>query len=292
MGAQADAALRGEDLLGRRPPAADLARAGEVDLGPVPEDLALTAVARSHGWVGLAPYAHDRPAGELHRVLDGPVAVLVREVSAGGGRLVADWPEPGVDPDPVRRALRWCLGLDDDVSRAPAATRGTRLLRSPTVLEDAVKVVLSAGTSYASTRRWCERLVDLLGEGGAWPTPSVLLGALAVLRAEVRVGYRAETVVALAHRAEELEALRDVARDPDVATELLHAALLDLPGIGPHGAGLLLGLLGRPRGLSLDGWALSRSGLTAGQVRGRYAAYGAWAGVVQHVELATGTPSS
>ena len=94
----------------------------------------------------------------------------------------------------VRAAVRTCLALDEDLEpfRARArADRGERrgrarcsgaldrglgrLLRSPTVFEDAVKTLCTTNCSWALTRAMITRLVEELGEEGpagrAFPSP-------------------------------------------------------------------------------------------------------------------------
>ena len=77
----------------------------------MPRGLILDRVARSHGWIGLPPYGYDVKARQLFATLE-----------TGGVRVDSSW-EVSVDRSlseaeiaGLRGTLRWCLGLDDDVS--------------------------------------------------------------------------------------------------------------------------------------------------------------------------------
>src|SRR6266545_2400997 len=85
----------------------------------VPEPFDLALTVRSHGWYDLAPFRER-------------AAALERERAAGRKDL----------PD-----LRWAL-----------ARGAGRLLRSPTVFEDAVKTLCTTNCSWALTRLMVERL--------------------------------------------------------------------------------------------------------------------------------------
>lgn len=279
MGAQAAAVLAGGPVLGTLPPGAEAPRTAGVSLRPVPRGVGLDRVARSHGWCALAPYAYDRVTQTLHRVLlaPGPVAVAIRR------DFSVDW-GGHADAGLVREQLRWCLGLDDDLAGAPPAVAQLRMLRAPSFFEDAVKTVLSTHTSFAALRRAVGRLTAL-GDGGAFPSATAVLRAgPAFLRDTVRAGYRAHSLLALAELGDELEDLRGTSSRGD--DELLLARLLRLPGVGPLSARGLMALLGRPRPLEREGWALSVLDLTREGCLSRYAAAGRWAGSAQWADVA------
>lgn len=198
------------------------------------------------------------------------------------------------------------------------ARGGGRLLRAPTVWEDLAGVLLSTGWSWASARAAVARLVDAcgpVGAGGAraFPTPQAVARAEpARLAAGVRAGHRVPALVALARdvvygcldpetwlaRPPGPAAADGVARPhlgvPQSASDdaQVRRAVLGLRGFGPWSADVVLGLLGRPRGLALDAWALGglarlldRPALTPAQVAERYAPLGRWAGTGAWLEL-------
>lgn len=301
MGAQAARALAVRDgVIGDLPPGADLPRLGEVSLGPLSSPFVLDRVARSSGWVGLAPTAYDGAHRVLHRTLTlseaGPVAVAVSQPAPT--ELVAAWNRPlgPADRAQVVAQARRVLSLDVDLSElwslcarqpglawVPTVGAG-RLLRSPTVWEDLVKTVASAGCSYATARATLRRLVAGVGAGGFPPPSAVLAAGEGRLRAEIRAGYRAAHLVGLADLVVHGGLDPEVWLDPGLPEEEVLAALLRLPGIGRFGAETMLGLLGRPRGLALDEWARARLGLTEAELDGRRAALGRWAGTVLWLE--------
>ena len=291
MGAQSAAALNSGSGLGVVPPSAARARTGSVDLGPVPPGFCLDQVARGHGAVAHPPsaYAH----GVLHRVLSVPLAV---RVSHDGAALLACWSAPGrsVPVGRVRASLRHQLTLDDDLEplwRACDAAPGFswvrpagagRVLRAETVFEDLVGVLASARTSWSAARGTLGLLVAAYGAEDpqaerAFPTAEVLAGAGAPRLRACGLGFRAERVALCATRfAADDHARWLVGSGLDDAT--VAEQMLQLPGVGPFGAATLLALVGRPRGVALDGWATRTLGLTPEQARSRYSPLGRWAG--------------
>ena len=265
---------------------------------PRPFDLAL--VARSHGWYDLPPFSFDaeRPAlgfafEEGGRTVTVTVSGRARpRVSASGG---------GVD-GAVEAAVRRVLDLDARLEPFHAlcreaaadgfgwiAERGAgRILRAPTLFEDAVKVLCTTNCSWALTLAMVTNLVACCGSKGAFPAP----GAVAALpesrlRDDVRMGYRAPYLAAFASRvsggALDLSRWEDPERpDEDVEREIRAEA-----GFGPYAADTLGRLLGRHAKLGLDAW--SRKKVAALRFDGRavsdrkvasvYARFGRFAGL-------------
>ncbi len=245
------------------------------------------------------------------------------------GRLHDPGLERGADPvgeqdlRSLRAQLRHVLAADDHLTDLRAAASacatvlpsvarevargGGRLLRAPTAWEDLVGVLLSTGWSWAAARAAVERLVLRYGdEGGAgersFPTSQAVAAAdEETLAADTGAGRRAGPLLALARAVDSgcVDPQAWVVTAPDdrragAALEdgEVRRALLHLRGFGPWSADVALGLLGRPRGLALDGWArgklarlLDRPGLTAGDVAERYAPLGRWAGTGCWLEL-------
>src|SRR5512138_3056914 len=196
---------------------------------PDPFDLALTV--RSHGFYDLPPWSWD---GD-RRVLSRPLALAsgrVVDVEVAEGerglalRVLARGRPTTAEAREARAQLRTCLALDEDLApfraraealeaeRAAGGRRGVpdlrwalrrgagRLLRSPTVFEDAVKTLCTTNCSWALTRlmvaRLCERLgVPAPGGGRTFPTPAAMAAAPeALYRDEIRAGYRAPFLAA------------------------------------------------------------------------------------------------
>jgi 3-methyladenine DNA glycosylase/8-oxoguanine DNA glycosylase len=294
----------------------------------VPEPFDLVLTVRSHGWYDLPPWSWD----EKRRVLGRPLAlaggrVVNAEVAdAGRGlafRAFARGRLSAAEAREARAQLSTCLALDEDLDpfRVHAAAleaeraagrrrdlpdlrwalaRGAgRLLRSPTVYEDAVKTLCTTNCSWALTRLMVARLCELLGEeaplgGRTFPSPEAMARVPErFYRDEIRAGYRAPFLSALARDvasgALDLEALR---RSPE-PTDAVAARLLAVRGFGPYAAEHLLRLLGRHGHLALDSWTRAKLARLRGRRRPPgdrailrwYAPYGEWAGLAMWLEV-------
>jgi N-glycosylase/DNA lyase len=255
-------------------------RSGRVAFAEVAADgprLAFRAVAR--GRLSAAAAAEARAQLETCLALDEDLAgfrarVAELELERSGGRK--DLPD-----------LRWAL-----------ARGAGRLLRSPTVFEDAVKTLCTTNCSWALTRLMVLRLCDALGEAGpagerAFPSAAAMAAQPErFYRDVVRAGYRAPFLRALATDVAEgrldLEGLRRSAAPTGEVLTRLRA----LRGFGPYAAQHLLRLLGRHDHLALDSW--TRAKLARLRARRRvptdrtlrrwYAPYAQWAGLAMWLE--------
>jgi len=167
------------------------------------------------------------------------------------------------------------------------------------VFEDAVKTLCTTNCSWALTRAMVSRLCERLGEPGpsgarTFPTPQAMARAPeAFYRDEVRAGYRAPFLAALAQDAAsgalDLEALRTAREPTGDLLKRLHA----VRGFGPYASEHLLRLLGRHDHLALDSWTSAKLGRLRGRrrvptdraIRRWYAPYGAWAGLAMWLEV-------
>jgi len=279
-----------------------------------PAGFAFRRTVLSHGWCLLPPFSLGPKASWLETVVGMP---------GGGARRIRLAP----DRDAVRLATsgrvsrrerealvvsaRRILNLDLDLGPLHGAARGDpglawiadagagRMLRSPTIFEDLVKLVLTTNCSWALTTRMTTTLVERYGEearggGRAFPRPEAIASAGArALRDRVRTGYRAPYLASLASSVAGGEVDPEAwERDPRAPAEL-RKELLSLPGVGPYVAENLLKLLGRPHGLALDSWmrakyaALKNGGKPAkdAAIARRYARFGDFAGVALWLEL-------
>jgi 3-methyladenine DNA glycosylase/8-oxoguanine DNA glycosylase len=295
-------------------------------LVPQPFDLAL--VCRSHGWYDLAPWRWDQTRRLLARPLRlASGRVVGAEVAEGGAGLVVRLASGGrlsrAEGDQARAQLARALALDEELSpfralagrlelrRAAgqardlpdlrwALARGAgRLLRSPTVFEDAVKTLCTTNCSWSLTRLLVARLCEALGEPGpdgtpTFPTPEAMARRPErFYRERIRAGYRAPFLRTLARAvaggALDLEALRS----PDLPTAELLARLKALDGFGPYAAEHLARLLGRHDFLALDAWTRQKLRALRGRrrvpadatVRRWYRPYGPWAGLAMWLEV-------
>jgi 3-methyladenine DNA glycosylase/8-oxoguanine DNA glycosylase len=292
---------------------------------PDPFDLDLTV--RSHGWYDLPPWHYDadrRVLGRPLRLASG--RVVDAEVAAGTGglafRALARGRLPPAEAREARAAIATCLALDEDLgpfrrraeeleaARAAgdgkdlpdlrwALARGAgRLLRSPTVFEDAAKTLATTNCTWALTRVMVSNLCEHLGEpspggGRTFPTPAAMAEKPErFYRDRIRAGYRARFFVRLARAVAggslDLEALRASAQPTDELAGTIRA----LDGFGPYATEHLLRLLGRHDHLALDSWVRGKLARLRGRrrppsdrtVRRWYAPYGAWAGLAMWLE--------
>ncbi len=211
----------------------------------------------------------------------------------------------------VRRTVRWLLDLDRDLAPfhalarthppiAWAAERGAgRLLRSPTVFEDAVKVLCTVHCTWAGTRAMLRRMVEAAGAPGpsghqAFPTPQALAaGGERFFREVVRAGFRAPALATLCEEVAtghlDLEGLR---RRPVPRAEAARR-IAALRGFGPYATELLLRLLGHGDGLALDAWVRRTLQRKLGRRRPpsdasiarRYRRFGPYAGLALWLEV-------
>jgi N-glycosylase/DNA lyase len=141
--------------------------------------------------------------------------------------------------------------LDVDVAEFVAMTRNSpahawveeagfgRLLCGASVWEDAAKIICTTNTTWRQTVRMVGLLVEKCGRAGAFPSPAdVARFTEAELKEDCRLGYRARSILQLAHS--EIPGRGD------------YEDYLALPGIGPYGAAHLLALDGCHEFIAVD----------------------------------------
>ena len=261
--------------------------------------LELDLVARSHGWYDLLPFDWDAEAGRLSfTFLSGgaPVRVAVSRRS-GGVAVSSPAPAPVVRPV-VSRVLD--LGSDLGPFHALCAARrdegfgwvadrlAGRILRSPSLFEDAVKVLCTTNCSWALTRLMVSRMVEAFDRGGAFPDAPFLASLPERrLREELKLGYRAPFLHEFASRVASGALDLSAWEDPGSPDAELMERIRREKGFGPYAAETLLRLLGRHGHLGLDSW--SRKKVATLRFRGRpvkdarvaryYAPFGRFAGL-------------
>ena len=233
----------------------------------------------SHGWCELLPFEIDRDRWVLTRTLDiangAPVTVAI---SAAKSALQIKTSRP-VGKKTLQRVVldvRHMLRLDDDLTvfyRAMKAhpdfawvsdSGAGRMLRSPTVFEDLVKMICTTNCSWALTEKMVTGLVENLGREAndgrrTFPTPEAM--ALMPLRFyvnEVRAGYRAAYLKELADRVGSGELNVEEWLESRLPTAELLKRMKTVKGVGPYAAENLLKLLGRYDGLALDSWTRAK----------------------------------
>jgi 3-methyladenine DNA glycosylase/8-oxoguanine DNA glycosylase len=244
-----------------------------------PPDFSFKRTVISHGWYGLQPFEIDRDNWTLSRVLDlegtRPVTVQIRALRKGIEiRTSRRLSQSGTKQ--VVRDVRHILRLDDDMGEFYTRMAGEsefswiptqgagRMLRSPTVFEDLVKMICTTNCSWALTQKMVTGLVENLGRESndgrrAFPTPE----AMAVMPEkfyvnEVRAGYRAPYFKELADRVASGELHVEGWLKSSLSTPDLIKAMREVKGVGPYAAENVLKLIGRYDGLALDSWTRAK----------------------------------
>ena len=246
---------------------------------PTPQNFSFRRTVASHGWYQLPPFALDTAKWELSRVIDvgpkPPVTIFLTarktHVRVNTSRSLAK-----AEAAIVLRDARHILRLDDDLGAFYLATTDDpefswigeqgagRLLRSPTVYEDLVKMICTTNCSWALTLKMVNGLVDNLGRetnDGRRSFPNAEAMAAMPLKFfvdEVRAGYRAPYLKELAERVASGELNVEEWLSSDLPTRDLVKQIKGVKGAGDYAAENLLKLLGRYDGLALDSWTRAR----------------------------------
>lgn len=274
-----------------------------------PPEFSFRRTIVSHGWYGLQPFRIDQNRWALSRVLDlkngTPVTVemrgIKRAVQVSISRSLSKR-----DSEQIVRDVRHMLRLDDKladfydlIAAEPEfswiKTQGAgRLLRSPTVFEDLVKMVCTTNCSWALTQKMVTGLVANLGRKSddgqrAFPTPEAMaLMPLKFYVDEVRAGYRAPYFKELADRVASGQLDVESWLNSSLPTLELMKQMRDVKGVGPYAAENLLKLIGRYDGLALDSWTRAKyftvrnngRKATDKKIARFYSRFGKWRGLV------------
>jgi N-glycosylase/DNA lyase len=233
----------------------------------------------SHGWYGLLPFSLDSQNWTLTRVIEvgpKPPVTIVMSGRKRHVRVITSRPLNQNETAKVMRDARHILRLDDDLQSfynttvaepefAWIATQGAgRLLRSPTVFEDLVKMICTTNCSWALTVKMVTGLVENLGRESddgrrSFPTPEAMATMpLKFFVDRVRAGYRAPYLKELAGRVASGELNVEEWLTSPLSTAELTKEIKGVKGVGNYAAENLLKLLGRYDGLALDSWTRAR----------------------------------
>jgi N-glycosylase/DNA lyase len=231
------------------------------------------SVVLSHGWYQLAPNEWDERAGVLRRpvrLASGRVVEVGFRGAAGGLAVDVRGRVSAAERREVYAAAYWMFDLGaefgpfyEQAGREPRlahveALGQGRLLRSPTLFEDLVRILFTTNIQWAGTRRLTAALVARYGDpteagtGRAFPTAERLARTRESALRALGLGYRAPFVLALARAVAGGQLDLAAFRDPAWETPALRRALLALPGIGPYAAAHLLILLNRYDYIGVD----------------------------------------
>src|SRR5258706_401472 len=179
-----------------------------------------TAISR--GWYDLPPFELTQESWTLWRVIDLGVSRPLTVAISEGRRAIRVVFSRNVGAraiEKITRDVRHMLRLDDDMSqfydsvaRDPdfswiASSGAGRMLRSPTVFEDLVKMICTTNCSWALTDKMVIGLVNELGRESAdgrksFPTAAAMAEKPETFfREQIRAGYRAPYLAEFAQRA-------------------------------------------------------------------------------------------
>ena len=244
-----------------------------------PREFSFKRTIISHGWCELLPFKIDEEKWQLTRTLEvedaKPVTITIsstrRALIVKTSRRLSQAAAKKVAAD-VRHMLRLddnitefyrLLTADNDFNWIPTQGAG-RLLRSPTVFEDLVKMICTTNCSWALTQKMVTGLVENLGRESSngdrtFPSPEAMaLMPLKFYVNEVRAGYRSEYLKLLADRVASGELDVEAWLTSPLSTAELMKEMRGVKGVGPYAAENLLKLLGRYDGLALDSWTRAK----------------------------------
>jgi 3-methyladenine DNA glycosylase/8-oxoguanine DNA glycosylase len=244
-----------------------------------PPNFSFKRTVISHGWCELLPFQMDQQNWVLSRVLDLKSTAPVTLAITASKRALRISPSRRLSQTATRQVIsdvRHMLRLDDDMgefyrsvaedqdfSWIPAQGAG-RMLRSPTVFEDLVKMICTTNCSWALTEKMVTGLVENLGRKAndgyrTFPTPEAMaLMPLKFYVNEVRAGYRAAYLKELADRVASGELDVESWLSSSLPTAELIKEMRGVKGVGPYAAENLLKLIGRYDGLALDSWTRAK----------------------------------
>ncbi len=293
---------------------------------PVPHPYNFAANLTEHGWHRLAPnrWLANGSLQRIERLSSGRTVRLTLSAAGADARVCVrtetgdGQPASADEQREITQRVRWMLRLDDDLTtfhalcladdalRAAGEEGRGRLLRSPTLWEDVVKMIATTNVTWQNTVAMIERLVASLGTPfpgdaadertqRAFPTPQQVAAADPALFDErIRLGYRNAYVLRLAHEissgTRDLEALRRA----DLPAPALKKELLSIKGVGPYAANALLMLLGCYGALPIDSefrrrvrerhFAAREKAPTDGEMAAVYKRWGAWRALAYWLE--------
>ena len=246
---------------------------------PTPRNFSFKRTVISHGWCELLPFSIDQPKWELTRVIDlGEKPPVTITMQSGKGHVTASTSRRLNKTEAARvlRDARHILRLDDDLAPFYQATGAVpefawigkqgagRMLRSPTVFEDLVKMICTTNCSWSLTEKMVTGLVQNLGRESddgrkSFPTPEAMASMPVKFYVdEVRAGYRASYLKELADRVASDELNVETWLSSDLSTPDLVKQIKGVKGAGDYAAENLLKLLGRYDGLALDSWTRAK----------------------------------
>jgi len=260
----------------------------------------------SHGWCVLPPFEFDKESWTLFRVLGSDKPVTAKISARNGAIKVTVSRRLGREAaQKIARAARHMFRLDDDLSEFYQAVKAEpefawianegagRLLRSPTVFEDLVKMICTTNCSWALTEKMVNGLVNELGgqsDDGRKAFPSAEAMAqesVKFFKDKIRAGYRAPYLQELSQRVASGSLNVEDWLTTDLPVKELLKEMKSVKGVGNYSAENLLKLIGRYDGLALDSWTRAQfaharnNGRPAGdkKIARFYSRFNSWQGL-------------
>ncbi len=283
---------------------------------PAPSNFDFWRSAYSHGWCDLLPFSYNPALEQISRVLtiaDGTIVSTLWNGTGKGIKVSVESLKPitGSQKKIIALQIGRCLRLDEDFLPFHAAARkrrehawistsgSGRMLRSPTVFEDVVKMICTTNCTWALTKLMTTNLVTQLGEGmnetlHSFPSPHAIAATSEkYLRKEIKAGYRSPYLMELAERVASKKLDIESWRSSELSTDELFKEMRGVKGIGPYAAGNIMKLIGRYDYLGLDSWVraqyykLHRRGrkVKDSTIEKHYEQYGKWRGLFFWLEM-------
>ena len=227
----------------------------------------------SHGWCALPPFEFNKESWILFRVLGSDKPVTANISLRNGAIEVTVSRRLGREAtQKVARDVHHMLRLDDDLSEFYQAVKAEpefawianegagRLLRSPTVFEDLVKMICTTNCSWALTEKMVHGLVNELGDHSddgrkSFPSAEAMAQeSVKFFKDRIRAGYRAPYLQELSQRVASGSLNVEDWLVTDLPVKELLKEMKSVKGVGNYSAENLLKLIGRYEGLALDSW--------------------------------------
>ncbi len=245
---------------------------------PLPtEPFDFVATVTGHGWYLLAPWRWRPQDQILERVEPLPSGrVVLLHIWQDGDQLslgctddltAAEW-------DYAHTTIKRSLRIDQDFApfykmaqqaadqslwHAIKSGRG-RLMRTPTLFEDTIKMICTTNITWSQTEQMCQRICTELGSPlpadptrHTFPSPAQVASASEqVFTEKVRLGYRNGSVQHLGRSIQSSELDLERLNHSNLQGDGLRKELQKLKGVGPYAAAGLAGLLGDYNYLPVD----------------------------------------
>jgi 3-methyladenine DNA glycosylase/8-oxoguanine DNA glycosylase len=277
----------------------------------------LHSTIHSHGWYDLPPFRTNEQKNELQTIISlskqKHVHIRIREVNS-----VIDIVPMNktvrlskMEKEKIKNIVRSILRIDEQLAEfyllckkekhlrwVPKRYAG-RILRSPTVFEDVVKMMFTTNCSWALTKIMTEHLTRKLGvktddDVFSFPSPETIAKKTERwLRKEISCGYRAPYLLKLCRDISNKKIDVESFRNSELSTDDLYGKLCSIKGIGHYAAGNILKLIGRYDYLGIDSWVRKRfsklhkngRNVSDASIEEHYNRYGRWRGLICLMEV-------